>query len=228
VNKILLNRSKLTNQPHMSDPTNSIRESYDRLAEEYARRIFDELQHKPLDRELLNRFVKQTKGRGEVCDMGCGPGHVARYLRDAGASVFGLDLSPGMLEQARKLNPDISFREGNMMSLDIRDGTLAGVAAFYAIVNIPKQHLPVVFREIRRALQPGGLLLLAFHAGNEMLHEDELWGQKISMDFLLLPPSEIKLDLEAAGFTIEEVVEREPYPEVEYQSRRAYIFARKA
>jgi SAM-dependent methyltransferase len=212
----------------MSDPTNSIRESYDRLAEEYARRIFDELQHKPLDRELLNRFVKQTKGRGEVCDMGCGPGHVARYLRDAGASVFGLDLSPGMLEQARKLNPDISFREGNMMSLDIRDGTLAGVAAFYAIVNIPKQHLPVVFREIRRALQPGGLLLLAFHAGNEMLHEDELWGQKISMDFLLLPPSEIKLDLEAAGFTIEEVVEREPYPEVEYQSRRAYIFARKA
>jgi ubiquinone/menaquinone biosynthesis C-methylase UbiE len=133
-----------------------------------------------------------------------------------------------MLEQARTLNPDISFREGNMMSLDIRDGTLAGVAAFYAIVNIPKQHLPVVFREIRRALQPGGLLLLAFHAGNEMLHEDELWGQKISMDFLLLPPSEIKRDLEAAGFTIEEVVEREPYPEVEYQSRRAYIFARKA
>jgi SAM-dependent methyltransferase len=212
----------------MSDPTNSIRESYDRLAEEYARRIFDELQHKPLDRELLNRFAKQTKGRGEVCDMGCGPGHVARYLRDAGASVFGLDLSPGMLEQARKLNPDIPFREGNMMSLDIRDGTLAGVAVFYAIVNIPKQHLPVVFREIRRALQPGGLLLLAFHAGNEILHEDELWGQKISMDFLLLPPSEIKLDLEAAGFTIEEVVEREPYPEVEYQSRRAYIFARKA
>ena len=90
----------------MNDPvTNSIRESYDRLAEEYTRRISDELQHKPLDRELLDRFTQQTKGRGEVCDMGCGPGHVARYLRDAGASVFGLDLSPGMVEQARKLNP---------------------------------------------------------------------------------------------------------------------------
>ena len=212
----------------MNDPTNSIRESYDRLAEEYARRIFDELQHKPLDRELLDRFAKQTKGRGQVCDMGCGPGHVARYLHDAGASVFGLDLSPRMLEQARKLNPDIPFREGNMISLDLPDGTLAGVAAFYAIVNIPKQSLPLVFRDIRRVLQPGGLLLLAFHAGDEVFHEDELWGQKISMDFLLLPQSEIKLDLEAVGFTVEEVVEREPYPEVEYQSRRAYIFARKA
>jgi SAM-dependent methyltransferase len=211
----------------MNDPTNSIRESYDRLAEEYARRIADELQHKPLDRELLDRFAQQTTGRGEVCDMGCGPGHVARYLRDAGASVFGLDLSPGMLEQARKLNPDISFREGNMLALDILDGALAGIAAFYAIVNIPKLSLSVVFREIQRVLQPGGLLLLAFHTGNEVLHEDELWGQKISMDFLLLQPSEIRLDLEVAGFTIEEVVEREPYPDVEYPSRRAYIFARK-
>jgi hypothetical protein len=76
-------------------------------------------------------------------------------------------------------------------------------------------------------LRPDGLLLLAFHTGDEVLHEDELWGQKISMDFLLFPPFEIKLDLESAGFMIEDVIEREPYPEVEYQSRRAYIFARK-
>jgi SAM-dependent methyltransferase len=209
------------------DLTNSIRESYDRLAEEYTRRIADELQHKPLDRELLDRFAKQTAGRGEVCDMGCGPGHVARYLRDAGASVFGLDLSPGMLDQARKLNPDTPFREGNMLALDIRDGALAGIAAFYAIVNIPKRSLPAVFSGMHRVLQPGGLLLLAFHTGNEALHEEELWGQKISMDFFLLPPTEIKLELEAAGFTIEDVVERDPYPDVEYPSRRAYIFARK-
>jgi ubiquinone/menaquinone biosynthesis C-methylase UbiE len=209
------------------ETTRSIRESYDRLAEEYTRRIADELQHKALDRELLDRFARQTKGRGDVCDMGCGPGHIARHLRDAGASVFGLDLSPGMLEEARKLNPDISFREGNMLSLDIPEGALAGVTAFYAIVNIPRKSVPLVFCEIRRVLQSGGLLLLAFHTGNEVLHEEELWGQRISMDFLLFQPSEIGLELEKAGFNIEEIVEREPYPDVEYPSRRAYIFARK-
>ena len=211
----------------MNDPPNSIRESYDRLAEEYARRIADELQHKPLDRELLNRFARETKGHGDVCDMGCGPGHVARYLRDAGAAVFGLDLSPRMLQQARKLNPDIPFREGNMMSLDLADGTLAGIAAFYAIVNIPRRSLALVFHEFQRVLRPDGLLLLAFHMGHEIIREEELCGQKISMDFFLFQPSEIKLGLDAAGLTVEEVVEREPYPDVEYPSRRAYIFARK-
>jgi ubiquinone/menaquinone biosynthesis C-methylase UbiE len=208
--------------------TRSVRESYDRIAEEYARRFYDELQHKPLDRELLTRFVAEVSGRGEVCDMGCGPGHVARFLRDAGATVFGLDLSPQMLERARQLNPDLRFVEGNMMALGLPDGKLAGITAFYAIVNIPKESLVLVFREMERVLEPGGRLLLAFHTGNEVLHKEELLGRPISMDFFFFRPAEIRRYLEAAGLAVEEVIEREPYaPEVEYQSRRAYIFARK-
>ena len=206
----------------------SVRESYDRVAEEYARRLFNELQQKPLDRELLNRFAAEVIGRGEVCDMGCGPGHVARHLRDSGTTVFGLDFSPRMLEQARQLNPNISFLEANMMALDLQDGRLAGIAAFYAVVNIPKESLTVVFREMERVLQPGGLLLVAFHTGDEVLHEDELWGLPISLDFFFFQPSVIQQYIEAAGLAVEEIIERGPYPpEVEYQSRRAYFFARK-
>jgi ubiquinone/menaquinone biosynthesis C-methylase UbiE len=212
----------------MKKAPQSIRESYDRLADEYARLIFNELQHKPLDRELLNRFAVEVAGHGEVCDMGCGPGHVTRYLHDAGTTISGLDLSPRMLEQARRLNPDISFQEGDMMALQLKDATLAGIIAFYAIVNIPQQSLPFVFREMERVLKPGGLLLIAFHTGNEILHEDELWGQTISMDFFLFQTLAIRQLIETAGLTIKEIIEREPYaPEVEYQSRRAYIFARK-
>jgi len=212
----------------MNDPiTRAIRDSYDWLAEEYARRLFDELRHKPLDQELLNGFAEQVKERGQACDMGCGPGHIARYLKDAGAAVFGLDLSPGMLEQARKLNPDISFREGDMLGLNLPDASLAGVAAFYAVVNLPKESLPLVFREMARVLQPGGLLLLAFHVGDDVLQENELWGHKISMEFFFFQLGEISQLLEAAGLAVKEVIQRDPYPEVEYPSRRAYIFARK-
>ncbi len=206
----------------------AIRESYDRIADEYARELFGELQHKPLDRQLLDRFAARMLGRGQVCDMGCGPGQVARYLRDAGAEVFGLDLSPRMVAQARRLSPDISFREANMMALDLPDGTLGGIAAFYAIVNIPGESLPSVFREMHRVLRPGGLLLLAFHVGSEVIEKEELWGQTVSMDFFFFQTLSIQQRLEAAGFGIEEIIEREPYaPKVEYQSWRAYIFATK-
>lgn len=206
----------------------AITESYDRVAEEYARHLASELQNKPLDRELLSRFARDVMGRGAVCDMGCGPGQIARYLRDAGADVFGLDLSPGMLHQARRLHPDITFRQGNMLALELPDEALAGIAAFYAIVNLPRETLPQVFREMRRVLKPGGLLLLGFHVGDEILHPDHLWDCPVSMNFYFFAPLRIREDLEAAGLVVEELMERGPYaPEVEHQSRRAYIFARK-
>lgn len=212
-----------------SNTTQSIRQTYDRLSDEYARQFVNELQSKPLDRELLSRFAREVAYRGQACDMGCGPGHISRYLRNVGVNVFGLDLSPRMVERARELNPDISFREGNMMALDLPEGVLAGIVALYAIVNIPKESLPLLFREMGRVLQPDGLLLLAFHIGDETLHKEELWGQPISMDWFFFPTLEIRRLLEGAGFAMEDVIEREPYaPEVEYQSRRAYIFARKA
>jgi ubiquinone/menaquinone biosynthesis C-methylase UbiE len=133
-----------------------------------------------------------------------------------------------MIEQARKLSPDICFRQGNMMALDLATGKLAGVVAFYAIVDIPKESLPLVFGQTERVLQPGGLLLLAFHTGNETLHPPELWGRPVSMDWFFFPAVEIRRCLEGAGFAVEEIIEREPYAtKVEHQSRRAYIFARK-
>lgn len=206
----------------------TIQTSYDRVADEYARCIFSELDNKPLDRELLSRFATEVKDKGEVCDMGCGPGHVARYLRDQGVNVFGLDLSTGMLAEARRLNSDISFRQGNMLALDLADASLAGIAAFYAIVHLPQEALPQAFREMARVLKPGGLLLLAFHIGDETLHRDEWMDRPVTLDFRFFLPQAIERDLEAAGLAVEEIIERPPYaPEVEHQSRRAYVFARK-
>jgi ubiquinone/menaquinone biosynthesis C-methylase UbiE len=213
----------------MSDEKSKlIQQSYDNVADEYTRRISNELEGKPFDRELLRRFANEVRGRGGVCDLGCGPGHVAGYLQSLGVNVVGLDISPGMLEQARQLSPEILFVSGDMLALDWPDCRLVGIVAFYAIVNTPTDSLPTVFREMFRVLQAGGLLLLAFHFGDEAAHHDQLWGRPISLDFFYFQPVEIRRMLEAAGFTVDEVLERGPYaPEVEHQSRRAYIFARK-
>lgn len=125
-------------------------------------------------------------------------------------------------------NPKISFRQGNMLSLDIEASSLAGVVSFYAICNIPKELLLKVFKEMNRVLETNGLALIAFHTGDKKTHESELWGHQISMDFFLYEPLMISKLLEHSGFSIQDITERLPYsPDVEYHSNRAYIFARK-
>ena len=210
------------------DATKDVQTGYDLIADEYVRHIYDELQHKPFDRTLLDRFVASLPGNGLVCDIGTGPGHVARYLHERGANVCGIDLAPEMVERARRLNPGIEFQRGNMFALEIADGTFAGITAFYALVNIPRIEVCRALRELHRVLKPAGRLLLAFHVGDDVLHREEMWDVKVSLDFYFFRSDEMTGYLKSADFEIEEIIERDPYPEaVEHQSRRSYIFARK-
>jgi SAM-dependent methyltransferase len=202
--------------------------SYDEVADEYVARIFDELRGKPLDRELLDRFADAVRDAGPVCDVGCGPGHVARYLHDRGVDVSGVDLSEGMLERARRLNPGVAFRRGDLAALGVEDGTWTGIVAFYSIIHVPRGEVVDALRELERTLRPGGILLIAFHVGEETLHLDELWGHPVALDFFFFTAEEMTGYLRSAGFRVEEVIERDPYPDLEYPSRRAYIRARKA
>jgi SAM-dependent methyltransferase len=210
----------------VSQKTGDVRSSYDAVADEYVRRIYHELADKPLDRGLLDRFSSEMRGQGAVCDIGCGPGHVTRYLHDRGVRVCGLDLSLNMLTHARRLNPAIGFIQGNVLKLGVADGAWAGMTAFYLICNLPLADHPAAFAEIRRVLRPGGLLFLSFHIGNETKHLEEWWGLPVSVDFHFFQTADVCTDLEVAGFRIVDVIERDPYPDVEHQSRRAYIVCR--
>jgi SAM-dependent methyltransferase len=149
-----------------SDPGPDTAAGYDRVAAEYARRIAGELTGKPFDRALLDRFADQTRGRGTVADLGCGPGHVAAYLHARGVEVVGIDLSPGMVEQARRLYPELGFRQGDMRALDAPDGAFAGAVAFYSVIHLPAAERPATFAELARVLGPGAPLLVAFHVGD--------------------------------------------------------------
>src|SRR5436309_2793798 len=98
----------------MSAPPDPLRASYDAVAAAYVEHIYAELAQKPLDRHLLNRFAEEVRERGTVGDLGCGPGHVARYLHDQGVRMLGVDISPEMVRWATQLNPDIAFRVGDI------------------------------------------------------------------------------------------------------------------
>ena len=53
-------------------------------------------------------------------------------------------------------------------------------------------------------------------------------GQTVSVDFFFFHADEMAGYLKSADFEVEEITERDPYPDVEHPSRRAYIFAKAA
>jgi SAM-dependent methyltransferase len=204
----------------------SLRRSYDAVAEEYAVRFNDELDDKPLDRALLAALVEQTEAGVPIADVGCGPGHVAAFLAGHGARAVGIDLSPAMVETARRLHPDIEYRVGDFCDLPATEGEFAGVVAFYSIIHLEPSELVDAFREISRVLRPGGLVLLTFHVGTQVRHRDEWLGHAVDIDFRFLETSAVIEALESAGFVVQMQLERVPYPD-ETPTRRAYVSALK-
>lgn len=208
----------------MEEPKSDVQTGYDSVAKQYANEFFEELARKPFDRQLLDKFAEEMSGAGVVCELGCGPGQVARYLKDRGVEMRGIDLSPEMVRVAGNLNPDIPFSVGDMSALQLPDDSLAALVLFYSIIHIQREQVTGVLKEMGRVLKPGGKVFLAFHGGDGELHRDEWYGQPVSIDFRLFQPAEMTRYLEAAGFNEVRVIERDPY-DFEHPTKRIYMFA---
>ncbi|MGH3943291.1 MAG: class I SAM-dependent DNA methyltransferase [Pseudonocardiaceae bacterium] len=206
------------------------RTSYDAIAADYSDLFRHELETRPIERAALAAFAELVRNANpcSIVDVGCGPGRVTAHLGGLGADIFGIDLSPGMLAVARKAYPELRFDEGSMLALDIPDGSVGGVLAWYSIIHIPDELLPQVFAEFHRILVPGGSALLGFQVGHRPLHLTEALGYEVSLDFHRRQPEHIAELLTEAGLVIHARVIREPAEgEGIEPTQKAYLFARK-
>jgi len=210
----------------MNLPKSDLQAGYDCVAEHYATEFFEELKRKPFDCQLLDQFAETVRRAGTVCELGCGPGQVGRYLKDRGVDMCGVDLSPQMVKVAARLNPDISFSQGDMLALHFPDESLAAIVLFYSIIHIQREDVTRALKEMYRVLTQNGKVFLAFHGGAGEIHRDEWYGEEVSIDFRLFEGAEMAGYLEAAGFKDVKIIEREPY-EFEHPTRRVYVFAEK-
>ncbi|MGW2825460.1 class I SAM-dependent methyltransferase [Streptomyces sp. NPDC001443] len=205
------------------------RTSYDTIAEDYADRFADHLIALPVERSLLAAFAELVRERGTapVADLGSGPGHVTARLHAMGVPVFGVDLSPRMVELARAAHPALRFHVGSMTSLDLPDATLGGVLSLYSIIHVPDDHLPTAFSEFHRVLAPGGQVLLGFqwHEEERGLHLAERFGHAISLDYHWRTPDTVADLLVKAGFRLRARLLREP--DGEERLPRAFLLAHK-
>lgn len=202
--------------------------AYDAVATAYALQFGDELSAKPFDTWLLGRIPALALG-APVADVGAGPGHVTKFLADAGAAVTGFDLSPGMVQEARTAYPQVPFEVadlGRLMRPTVASAWGA-IVAWYAVVHLAPSELPAALAGLARVLTPGGWLALATHVGDAIHHLDTWLGEPVDLDVVLHDPRQVRAAAQSAGLQVVEWYLRGPLAGIEPDTERLYLLARK-
>ena len=103
----------------------------------------------------LCSLARQVGARG-ILEVGCGSGHWIARMKDAGHDVWGLDLSLGMLQQARAKNGASRLMQGTACALPLRSQSFDLIFCVNAIHHFDRPQDFV--REARRLIRPGGAL----------------------------------------------------------------------
>ncbi|MFD6563363.1 class I SAM-dependent methyltransferase [Micromonospora profundi] len=182
------------------------RTSYDTVADSYADLLRGLLADAPYERAAFALFADLVRaaGGGPVADVGCGSGRITAHLHELGMDAFGIDLSPGMIDVARRDHPSLRFEVGSMTDLQLAEGSVAGLMAWYSLIHIPDDQIGAVLAHFRRVLRPGGPLLLGFHVGDETtLKTQGYGGHPMNVYVHRRQPAQMAAWLHDAGFTVE-------------------------
>ncbi|MGH3426847.1 MAG: class I SAM-dependent methyltransferase [Mycobacteriales bacterium] len=181
-----------------------VRESYDRVADNYVTMVvttgLGDIRAHPWLRAAMDVFADAAAQVGPVLDVGCGPGTVTAYLADRGLDVSGVDLSPRMVEHARRLYPQCSFSVASSTDLALADSSLGGVLGWWSLFNLPRDVLPQVLSSFARALRPGGQLIIATHVGdNDVVRTEAYGGVSVNWTTYQWQPEQLAALIERAG-----------------------------
>jgi hypothetical protein len=203
-----------------------VRAAYAAVAGSYAERLFNELTDLPFESWLLRRVVDLADG-APVIEVGTGPGHVAAFLAEAGAQATGLDLTPEMIDEARRRYPGVSYQVGDLRQL-MRPATHDGwgaVLAWYSLVHFAASELPAAIASLARPLRPNGWLVLGLHAGDEVRTVTEWFGHEVDVDFVLHDTAAVIAAVEQAGLRDVEWYQRGPIASRDETTQRLYVLA---
>jgi ubiquinone/menaquinone biosynthesis C-methylase UbiE len=206
-----------------------VRQCYDLAAQEYAKSFLNELDGKPFDRNILDRFSQMLPEGGLIYDFGCGSGQTTKYLNDKHKQkVVGLDFSEKSMELARTNFSEIEFRVDDMLASKMNPQSADGILAFYAIVHFTYKQVEQALAEWYRLLKPGGYSLFSFHVGKEIVPIEKFLNvDGANATWRFLETDRVLKIAEKVGFQVYEAIIRYPYIGAEHPSKRAYIWLKR-
>ncbi|WP_161894641.1 class I SAM-dependent methyltransferase [Gordonia spumicola] len=139
------------------------------MAQTYAD-LFVDAFSSPLEQAAVDAFACHVRAGalgGRVVDVGCGVGHVAAHLVATGLAVTAVDPSDGMLAQARRAHPELSFTSDDASLRTVDLASAAGVLARFSLIHVPPDRVRAVLSDWASRLRPSSVVLLAGQSTDE-------------------------------------------------------------
>jgi SAM-dependent methyltransferase len=199
----------MASSDHPADPAATLRATYDCIAPDYAA-ANGSVQPAALAPYTPRFFAAALEAaasakalRPRVIDAGCGPGRDTAWLEGEGFDVVGVDLSTGMLKEAR------TRVRGPLLQMDMRRlafqwGVFHGAWCNASLLHIPRAEAPGVLSQIAKLLVPGAPLHLSLQGGDGETWEHAAYGHTVDRFFARYQPDEVASMLADAGFALQE------------------------
>ncbi|MEV6288636.1 class I SAM-dependent methyltransferase [Kribbella sp. NPDC051770] len=212
----------------MNSKTDELRAAHDILAEVYVEAVRGALDRMPTERAMLDLFsdyVLSADLGTDVADIGSGTGRLAPYLAERGLTPYGVDLSPGMIEVARRDYPAFSFEVADLRDLPFADASMAGAVCWFSLIYLAPEDRTPAFTSLARVIAPGGHLVTAYKPGDGQRRRGGAPDLNATYDGYWLSTAEMQHHLTTAGFTI--LFQATRPADEEIPQEHAYLLARR-
>lgn len=218
-----------TQQPaDQADHTQLTREAYDRLAAVWSATTDEGPWNGLLERPALQALVPAPLTGATVLDAGCGAGAQASWLLDQGADVVAFDISPNMVQEARRRCGGRGRFEVADLSrpLPLEPASLDGITCSLALHYVEDWSVPMA--SFAAALRPGGWAVISLdhpfgpplksqrggYFDKELVSDSWTKGDiEVTQHFWRRPIGEVFSAFADAGFAVDRIAEPQPSAE---------------
>lgn len=150
----------------------------------------------------LTKFLSRVRKGGLILDAGCGSARDAAYFMSKGYQAQGIDLSEGLLAEAKKLHPEVPTQPMSLTDITLPESTFDGVWCKAALLHLERKDIPTVLHSFYRILKPGGHLFIQTKVGEGEGSQPVPFDTNMTRHFTFFTLEEMIHLLEEAHFKI--------------------------